>query len=53
MKLLVTGWYQVYEIECEQHYDELDKLRLEHERQEASKHDQLLAIIERGECDDN
>jgi RNA-binding protein YhbY len=50
--LLIIGWYQIYEIEREQHQDELIKIRVEAKRQEQLRHAELLAKIEKGQCDD-
>lgn len=50
-KLLVLGWYQTFEIEREQRQDELLKLKNESERQERLKHEALLMLIKKGECD--
>jgi hypothetical protein len=50
-KLSEAGWFQIYELEREQHQDQLTQMRLEHESQKAFKHEQLLEIIRRGECD--
>ena len=50
--LLVIGWYAIYEMERDQRQDDLVKIRLDQERQEQLRHAELLAKIEKGQCDD-